>query len=492
MRDICPNCGGELVTRPRGIPISAGKPAQVRPRSPRRPPQPRFACYDGEMSGSQFVAAGAPLAPIGAHSMLLLLLQLAALLGLALLLGRLAVRLGWPAVVGELAAGVLLGPSLLGALAPGAAGWLFPQHSEQVHMLDAVAQLGVLLLVGISGSHLDVDLVRHQSGAALRVSLFGLTLPLALGVGLGLLLPASGHTDHAVYAAFLGVAMCVSAIPVIAKTLLDMDLLHRDIGQLTLTAGMMDDAVGWVLLSLVTAMATTGVTGGAVLHAVLALLVVLAAAVPLARWVIPPLFRRAERTGGAGVLSATATVLMLLAAAGTQALGLEPIFGAFVAGVTIAASRSVGPMALAPLRTVVTAVLAPVFLASAGLRMDLTALGRPMVALTAAAALLVAVAGKFGGAFLGARASRLNRWEALALGAGMNARGVVQVVIAMVGLRLGVLDSAGYTVIVLVAVVTSTMAPPVLRAAMARIVQTPAELRRRERQFGQAKEVERV
>jgi Kef-type K+ transport system membrane component KefB len=234
------------------------------------------------------------------------------------------------------------------------------------------------------------------------------------------------------------------------------------------------------------------VSTGVVLHAVLALVVVLAIAAAAAWKLLPRLYGWAQRSGGPGLVTATTAALVLLAAAGTQALGLEPIFGAFVAGAAIAASGAVGPPALAPLRTVVTAVLAPLFLASAGLRMDLTALGRPSVALTAAAALLVAVLGKFGGAFLGARASRLSRWEALALGAGMNARGVVQVVIAMVGLRLGVLDSAGYTVIVLVAVVTSTMAPPVLRAAMARIVQTPAELRRWERQFGQSKVPQRV
>lgn len=435
------------------------------------------------------MAAAAPIAPIGAHPLLVLLLQLGVLLLLAVLLGRVAVRLGWPAVAGELCAGVLVGPSVLGTLAPRLAGWLFPHSVEQVHMLDAVGQLGVLLLVGVSGSHLDFALVRRQGRTAARVSSAGLLLPLGLGVGLGLLLPASllaPHGSRTTFAAFLGVAMCVSAIPVIAKTLLDMNLLHRDIGQLTLTAGMLDDAVGWLLLSVVTAMATTGVSGAGVLRSVLSLAVVLLLAVVAGRLLVGPVYRWAERTGGSGTVVGTTAVLILLAAAGTQALGLEPIFGAFVCGVAVTATGAVSPLLLAPLRTVTLSVLAPVFLASAGLRMDLTALARPAVALMALAALVVAVVGKFGGAYLGARGSRLGRWEALALGAGMNARGVVQVVIAMVGLRLGVLDSASYTVIVLVAVVTSLMAPPVLRFAMARIDLTALEQQRRAAQFGPA------
>jgi Kef-type K+ transport system membrane component KefB len=171
---------------------------------------------------------------------------------------------------------------------------------------------------------------------------------------------------------------------------------------------------------------------------------------------------------------ASAVILILLGAATTQSLGMEPVFGAFVAGILIAGSRKVQPK-LAGLRTMVFAVLAPVFLATAGLRMDLTALARPDVALTAVVVLVVAVAGKFSGAYLGARLRRLGRWEALALGAGLNARGVIEVIVALTGLRLKVLDVAGYTVIVLVAIATSVLAPPLLRLSMRRIADTDDE-----------------
>lgn len=424
----------------------------------------------------------APVAPLAAHELLVFLVQVGSLLALALLLGRLAVRLGMPAVVGELTSGVLLGPSLLDQVAPGLTGWLLPKDPAQFHLLDAFGQIGVLLLVGVTGIQLDFALVRKKGLAAAKISLFGLVVPLGLGVACGFLLPSALSADGAergVFALFLGVAMCVSAIPVIAKTLMDMGLLHRNVGQLTLTAGMVDDAVGWLLLSVVSAMATVGVSTGKVAASAGCLLLVLAIAFA-ARRPVALLLRWANRQSEPGVAVSLMVVLMLLSAAGTHALGLEAIFGAFVCGIVIGTTGEVGAAGLAPLRTLVLGVLAPVFFATAGLRMDLTALGEPSVLVAGIVVLLVAIAGKFAGAFLGARLSGLGRWEALALGAGMNARGVVEVVVAMVGLRLGVLTTATYTIVVLVAIVTSLMAPPILRHAMSRVERTAEEDLRRQ------------
>jgi Kef-type K+ transport system membrane component KefB len=422
----------------------------------------------------------APVPPLGAHQLLVFLVQVGVLLLLALLLGRLAVRFGMPAVVGELCAGVLLGPSILDHLAPGLSGWLLPKDAGQFHLLDAVGQIGVLLLVGITGMHLDFGLVRRRGVTATRVSVAGLVIPLGLGIGCGYLLPVSllARADRHVFALFLGVAMCVSAIPVIAKTLLDMRLMHRDIGQLTLAAATVDDAFGWLMLSVVSAMATTGLRAGAVTRSLLylAFVVVFAVAVgrPVVRWVL----RLAARSTEDGPTVGVVVVLLVLSAAGTHALGLEAVFGAFLCGILIGSVGELDRARLASLRGLTLAVLAPVFFAIAGLRMDLTALGRPAVLLTALVVLLVAILGKFAGAYLGARLSHLSRWEALALGAGMNARGVIEVIVAMVGLRLGVLDTGMYTVIVLVAVVTSLMAPPTLRYAMRRIEVTDDETAR--------------
>ncbi|WP_433616150.1 cation:proton antiporter [Dactylosporangium sp. CA-139114] len=430
-----------------------------------------------------------PLPSLAPHVLLIFLLQISLLLLVALALGRVAVRCKLPALVGELLTGVILGPSLLGNWAPGALRWLFPDDADQLHLVDAVGQIGVLLLVGVTGAQLDVAMIRSRGVTGVRVSLSGLLLPLVLGIGAGFLVPAAlltGRTDRWVFALFLGVAMCVTAIPVIAKTLADMGLLHRDIGQLTLAAGSVDDAIGWFLLSVVAAAATTGVHAGSVALSVLYLLGFLAAALligrPLVRWVM----RHAARSSEGGVRATAAVILVLLGAAATQSMGMEALFGAFIAGILIGQTRErPGELGadpgrplwtdLAPLRTIVLAVLAPVFLATAGLRIDMRALADPRVLLAGIALLLIAIIGKFVGAYAGARASRLSHWEAIALGAGMNSRGIVEVVVATTGLRLGVLSIATYTVVVLIAVVTSVMGPPILRWAMSHVDVTEQE-----------------
>ncbi|QIS18421.1 cation:proton antiporter [Nocardia terpenica] len=429
------------------------------------------------------LAIAAPIPPIPGHQLLVLLVQLAVLLAAARALGALAARIGMPAVVGELTAGVLLGPSVLSHLIPSVSRWLFPAQAEQLHLLDGIGQLGVLLLVGLAGMQLDMGHVRRNAGKAAKVSLGGLLIPLALGVGVGLLIPVPlrpADTGRPLFAMFLGVAICVTAIPVIAKTLMELKLTHRDIGQLILTAGVIDDAAGWLLLSMVSAMATSGLRGATIASSLgwLALVLVFAAFVgrPLVRTVM----RRAEATGDSTIAVGTAVMLLLLAGAGTQAMNFEAILGSFFCGILIG-SCGVDLGRLAPLNTLVMSVLAPIFFASVGLRMDLSALTHWPVLLAALGILAVAIVGKFLGAALGGWGSGLSRTECVALGAGMNARGVIQVIIALVGLRLGVLGTEAYTVLILVAIVTSVMAAPILRRAMAGSAVTEAETHRHQR-----------
>lgn len=428
----------------------------------------------------------APVPPLPADTLLHFLLGLVLLLATSRLLGSLVERIGLPAIVGELLTGVLLGPSLLGWLAPDLANWLLPAESEQMHLLDGVGQIGLLLLVALTGTHLDLRALSRRRRAAVTVSLTGLLIPLGFGIALGFgltdALAAAGADSSpvasTVFPLFLGVAMCVTAIPVLAKTLTDMNLLHRDLSQLILAAAMVDDAVGWLLLSVVSAAATTGVATGDVALSVASMVgfALLAAVVgrPAVQWATT----RTTRSELPGPTVALALILTLSAAALTHAMHLEAILGAFIAGLVLSTTGPQVQRRLAPLRTVTLSVLAPVFLATAGLRMDLTALARPDVLLAALAVLAVAIVGKFAGAYLGARLSGLSRREGFALGSGMNARGVVEVIVAIVGLRLGVLDTAGYTVVVLVAIVTSLMTPPLLRCAMDRVEQNDGERRR--------------
>ncbi|MCM6774558.1 cation:proton antiporter [Nocardia sp. CDC159] len=419
----------------------------------------------------EYLLAADPVAPIGARPLLLFLLQCGLLLALAWVLGGLSRRCGLPTLVGELLAGVLLGPSVLGHALPDLQHWLFPADPDQFHMLDAAGQLGVLILVGITGVHIDGQLMRRHGLDAMRISVSSFVIPLALGIGAALLIPASqipASADRATLALFLGVVMGVSAIPVIAKILLELRLIHHKIGQLTLCTVMGNDIAGWLLLSVVAAMATSGAHGRGIAISIAFLILTLAAA-----FALRPIVRIGFRAAAGGpehyATIGLAVALILLSAAATQAMTLEAVFGAFVCGMVISSCGAFDPAHIAALRTTTMSVLAPLFFATAGLRVDLGVLAQPVVCVLGIALLVVAIVGKLLGGYLGARMSRFGHWEGVAIGAAVNARGVVEIVIAMVGLRLGVLSPELFTIVVMIAIVTSVMTAPLLRAAMARV-----------------------
>jgi Kef-type K+ transport system membrane component KefB len=420
-----------------------------------------------------YLAAEVPSTAMREHQLLAFLLQLAGLLLLAMLLGKVANRFGMPAIVGELMVGVLIGPSVLGHLPERISGWLPQRDSDQLVLLETVGQIGLLLLVGLTGAHMNLQLVRKRGKSALGISTMGLVIPLGLGIATGFLLPDNlVAADRTTFALFLGVAMCVCAIPVIAKILMDMKLQHRNVGQLILTAAVIDDTVGWLLLAFVSTMATVGLAAGPVLVSTLSLVAIILVAVTAGRWLVRAVITRARTPV---TLIGAAVVLILLFSAATGAAKFEPVLGAFLCGLLISAS-GLSYKQLEPLRVLVVSVFAPVFFALAGLRMDLTLLLEPSVLLAGIAVLTVAIGSKFFGAYLGARLSKMTHWESLALGAGLNARGVIEVIVASVGVKLGVLNTAAYTIVILVAIATSLMAPPLLRYAMARVEKTADEL----------------
>jgi Kef-type K+ transport system membrane component KefB len=280
-----------------------------------------------------------------------------------------------------------------------------------------------------------------------------------------------------VTALFLGVALGVSAIPVIARILLDLGLLTGALGQRVVTAAVLDDLAGWLLLSVVSAMAGAGLRVGHLATTVAGMLGVLVLLVVLTPRVVRPVWARLEAAGRPGNAVTAVVVTALVFGAGSAALGMEPVLGGLVAGLVVGSVARNSPWYESwsgSLATFVLAVPAPIFFATAGLRIDLRPLAHPGGLAVAAAVVLVAIAGKFGGVYLGARIGRLSHWEGVALGAGLNARGVIQIVVASVGLRLGILGEQLYTAIILTAVVTSVLAGPWMSRAVRRM--TPAEL----------------
>lgn len=425
--------------------------------------------------------------PLSEHQLLLFWVQLAVLLATARGLGGLMRKFGQPAVIGELAAGLVLGPSLLGRLAPDLAAWLFPVDPVQSGLILAVSWIGVALLLVVTGFETDLALLAKLGRTAVFVSAGSLLIPLAVGVALGAALPAmllGTEATPTTFALFMGVALAISALPVVAKILLEMGLMRRDIGQVTIAAAMANDLIGWLLLGVVSGLAAGGgLDALGISTTVAAVLALLALGLTVGQRLVDRALRAARQRGDRLVRPLTVAVLvMLTAAAVAQAIGVEAVLGAFVAGIVIGRSRYQRSDATQAITGVTNALFAPIFFATAGLFVDLGLLLDPTTLLWTVVVVTVAGATKLSGSYLGARLGGLRRREGLAIGVGLNARGALEIVVATIGLGLGVLNQTSYTIVVVMAIVTSMAAPPLLRLLLRDLEPSPAEAARLERE----------
>jgi len=421
-------------------------------------------------------AADAPAVIKGlAHeAVFLLLLQLAVLLFMARFLGELMRKLGQPPVVGELLAGVVLGPSVLGVLWPELQSAIFPVSQHQADLLSVISWIGVLFLLIVTGLETDLRLIKRRGRSALVISAGGIIVPFASGLTMGLLLPSAyvAHPEgRLVFALFMAVAMSISAVPVIAKVLMDLKLTRRDIGQLILAAAMTDDTVGWILLAVVAGLATAGTVD--VLSVAQALgfaALFLLFSFTIGTRIVSRIINATDTLfGGVNSQMSVVLVLALAGAALTHEMGIEAVLGAFVLGILVVQAPRFRHEVAHGLELVTTAFLAPIFFASAGVKVNLLRLADLEVLTIGLLVLGVACLGKFVGAYIGAWAAKVPHWERLALGSGMNARGAMEIVVATVGLGLGILTVEMYSIIVMVAIVTSLMAPPLLRFTLSRV-----------------------
>lgn len=423
--------------------------------------------------------------PLHHHQLMLVLLELSLLLLLARGLGEVMRRINFPPVVGELLAGVLLGPSLFGLLLPDLHAQIFPTSQQQSDLLSVVSWLGVLCLLIVTGLETDLKLIIRKGKTALLISLGGILIPFVTGFVLGWFLPETFLTDPSkrlVFSLFIATAMSISAVPVIAKVLMDLNLIRRDIGQVTLAAGMTDDTIGWILLSVVSGLASSGKFDfSTVFHSVSGAILFLAIAFTIGRTIVDQIFRWVDdKVGGITADLSALLILSFLAAAFTQFLGLEAALGAFVVGILAGQSRRFNSEAGHTLEIFTAGFLAPIFFASAGLKVNLLALLVPQTFIFGLLVLAVACVGKFTGAYLGSRIGGLSHWEGMAMGSGMNARGAMEIVVATIGLSLGVLNPEMYSIILMVAIVTSLMAPPLLRWSLSKVTIGEEEAQRLE------------
>ncbi|MFO1252595.1 MAG: cation:proton antiporter [Inhella sp.] len=394
----------------------------------------------------------------------LLFMQLTVILLSCKLLSWVFVKLGQSPVVSEMIAGVLLGPSLLGLLAPELSAALFPPASKPI--LFALAQIALALYMFLVGCEFDHGLIKGRVGKAAAVSAAGIAAPFALGAGLARFLagredlfPTATEPFQAML--FLGAAMSITAFPMLARIIHERGLTGTPLGALTLAAGAVDDAAAWCVLAVVLASfkGQASIAFWAIGGSIVFALVVLG---PL-RLLLPRLIGKVE-----GDLNSTQLVLILallmLAAWCTDMIGIYAVFGAFLLGLAMPRG-AVTESLQRQLMPLTTALLLPTFFTYSGLNTQINLLSSPELWGLATVVLLCAVLGKGGACYAVARWQGMDRSEAAAVGSLMNARGLMELIILNIGLQAGLITPTLFTVMVMMAIVTTLMATPLFNRA---------------------------
>jgi Kef-type K+ transport system membrane component KefB/nucleotide-binding universal stress UspA family protein len=421
------------------------------------------------------------------------LVELVALVLAGRLLGEAMNRIGQPSVLGPLLAGILLGPSFLGWLWPDLQHWIFPAAKEPSSMINAISQFGILLLLLLTGMEIDLKLVRKVGKSAISISLTGVAVPFACGVALGWLVPESllPHPEQRLLTSlFLGTALSISSIKIVAVIVREMNFTRRNLGQVIVASAIMEDTIGWIIIAITLSLAESGkIDFASVTQSLIGTAVFLIGSFTLGRRLVAYLIRWTNDNFESDFpVITTILVIMIGMALITHFIGVHTVLGAFVAGILIGESPILTKYIDAQLRGLILAFFMPIFFGVAGLSTDLTILTDTTLLLMTVALIAVASIGKFAGAFIGAEIGGLTRREALAVGCGMNARGSTEVIVATIGLSMGALSQNLYTMIVAMAVTTTMAMPPMLRWALSRIPLRKAEKKRLEREEVEAKE----
>ena len=420
------------------------------------------------------------------------LAQLLVLMVTGRLLGEAMQRIGQPSVMGQLLAGILLGPSVLGLVWPDLQHSLFPPGKEQKAMIDAVSQFGILLLLLLTGMETDLKLVRKVGRAAISISLTGVAVPFTCGVALGLFMPDDLLPDgskRVLTALFLGTALSISSIKIVAAVVREMNFTRRNLGQIIVSSAILEDTIGWIIIAITFSLAEAGsIDVFSVGKSLIGTAVFLIASFTVGRRIVFHLIRWSNDTFQTEFPVITVILVIMGAMAlTTHFIGVHFVLGAFIAGVLIGESPILTRHIDEQLRGMIVAFFMPVFFGIAGLNADLTILKDPELALLALGLIVIASFGKFAGAFIGGEIGGLHRREALALACGMNARGSTEVIVASIGLSMGALTQNLFTMIVAMAFVTTMAMPPMLRWGLSRVPMRKEEKERLAREEFEAK-----
>lgn len=399
-----------------------------------------------------------------------LLVALGTLLVSARMLGELARKLNQPSVLGELAAGVLLGPALLGRILPDLQAWLFPSEGPTQVVLQGIRMLAVTLFLLVAGLEVDLSRVLKQGRAASSVGILGIAVPFAIGFGVAWRFPEvvgwSGHVPQGTHALFFATALSISALPVIAKTLIDLHLYRSDFGMVVIASAIFNDLVGWMVFAVILGMVGAHGSPDALVGVVVSIVAFALLILTVGRWLIHRTLPwvQAHTSWPSGVL-VFAIALALFGGALTEKAGLHAIFGAFLTGVALGDSSHLRERTRTTIREFVSSFFAPLFFAGIGVGIDFLANFDPLLC---AIVLVVSCVGKIGGAAFGARIAGMVPRESWAIGFAMNARGSMEIVLGLTALKHAIIGERMFVALVVMALVTSVMSGPFIQRVLGR------------------------
>ena len=398
----------------------------------------------------------------------LILLSLGVLLALARLLGEIATWFHQPAVLGELLAGIILGPTILGALAPGLQSALFPVEGAVALSLEAIVTLAVVLFLLVAGMEVDLSIAFRQGKTALSVAFLGMAIPFALGFVAAWYFPTAFLVDEpekrVVFALFMATALSISALPVIVKILKDLNLIKSHIGVIVVASAIINDLAGWIVFATVLGMMGAAKGNLSLFQVILLTLVFVVLMLTVVRWLVNKALPwiQAHVSWPAGVLG-FATAMGLIAAAATEWIGIHAIFGAFLFGVCLGDSRHLRQSTRETLDHFISTIFAPIFFASIGLKVNFFA---NFALLPVVLVFVLALVGKMSGCWIGGRIAGLPSREALAIGAAKNARGAMEIILGLLALQYAVIDSQVFVALVIMALLTSMMSGTLVQSIL--------------------------
>ncbi len=401
---------------------------------------------------------------MSAESITVFLLSISIMLFFAKLLGEFFTKIKQPAIIGEILAGILLGPTVLGMISPNIFEWLFPKTGEIKTALDGITTIAVVLLLLVSGIEVDLSVVVKQSKKAAATGLMGIIIPFALGFGISYFLPGlmgiQNESMKFTFALFMGTALSISALPVIAKTLMDLNIFKTEIGLIIISAAMFNDIIGWLIFSIILGLIGVGSNNFLFHETLIYILLFVSITLLIGRKIIDKLIPLVQtKMSYPGGIINLILILGFLGATFTEYIGIHAIFGAFIMGLAIGDSVHLKERTIEIIHQFITNIFAPLFFVSIGLTVNFIAnFDFALVLLV----LVLAFIGKVLGCGLGAYWSGANKNEALVIGFGMNSRGTMEIILGLLALRYGLIQETVFVALVIMALFTSIASAPMM------------------------------